>query len=76
MQFQSERDQQLASKVISQMIDMVDSLLQDHTFAASAIVCREFKESLTWRRSRRQTHGSSSDRRAGGSARPNYEWCT
>ncbi len=28
MQFRSERDQQLASKVISQMIDLVDSLLQ------------------------------------------------
>jgi hypothetical protein len=28
MQFRSERDQQLAIKVISQMIDLVDSLLQ------------------------------------------------
>jgi hypothetical protein len=28
MQFRSERDQQLASKVISQMIDLVISLLQ------------------------------------------------
>jgi hypothetical protein len=28
MQFRSERDQQLAIKIISQMIDLVDSLLQ------------------------------------------------
>jgi hypothetical protein len=28
MQFRSERDQHLAIKVISQMIDLVDSLLQ------------------------------------------------
>jgi hypothetical protein len=28
MRFRSERDQQLAIKVISQMIDLVDSLLQ------------------------------------------------
>ena len=46
MQFRSERDQQLAIKVISQMIDLVDSLLQDHTFAASGFELKSRERKL------------------------------